>query len=168
MRQKFRPPTKDQVVQVRYQHYQSEEDHPAANKVVVTVSVPALQATKAIKSDDAARKFRLLAGPRWNSRDDTVKISCEQYTYQQFNEHWCSETLDKLIHEANVRHLVLCSNDTHTRLLQTMKESFDLLQPDKRPTMRRLVKSGKANETTIKDFPKEWLPPIAQTRKLIS
>jgi small subunit ribosomal protein S35 len=74
-------------------------------------------------SDAARKKLLLLAGVRWDSmgeevgyQDDMknfekvaiekgvgqIKINCERYPEERMNLKWCSDTIDKLIEEANV------------------------------------------------------------------
>lgn len=123
-RKPFTPPTSKQVIQVRHQHYQGE-DHPAARKVVLTVPVASLP----LKNAAAVHKLQLLAGARWEpplpealraksfkgkerslqpeGQEDrgTLKIACELFPASRMNEKWCSDTLDKLLSEANVHSL---------------------------------------------------------------
>lgn len=92
-------------------HYQGE-NHPAALKRVIVASVDQLP----LKDDKALHKFILLAGPRWTPNPPTdagvpwheewtsgyIKISCEDFPKPSMNLKWASDTLDKLIEEANV------------------------------------------------------------------
>lgn len=130
-RKKFVPPSKDQVVAVRHQHYQGE-DHPSSRRISIRVPVSALP----LKSPEALHKFKLLAGARWHPPlPDTLKhprdkvgwkvaegdkdeglfeLSCDVFPYDRMNEKWCSDTLDKLLKEANVRRQSLLSRFSHT------------------------------------------------------
>lgn len=70
-----------------------------------------------LKDEAAIHKFKLLAGPRWTpeppkdagvSRVDEwgngyIKISMEDFPEAEKNLKWASDTLDKLVAEANVR-----------------------------------------------------------------
>lgn len=92
------------------------EDHPATSKRVVVVAVDELPLT----DKDSVHKFKILAGPRWSLKPPTnsgvgdltpwgngfVKISCEDFLYPAQNLKWISDTLDRLIREANVRLLL--------------------------------------------------------------
>jgi len=74
-----------------------------------------------LKDDAAIHKFILLAGPRWSPvphadagvssldiwGNGYVKISCEDFPKASQNLKWASDTLDKMIEEANVRHISL-------------------------------------------------------------
>lgn len=110
-RKPFVPPTDDQPLIVRSMHYQGEP-HPAAVKRAIVVPVDKLP----LKNETALHKVILLAGPRWSPvppadsgvsrRDDYgngyIKISCEDFPRASQNLKWVSDTLDKLIEEANV------------------------------------------------------------------
>lgn len=156
MRQKFRAPGVKDVVRVRHQHYQGEE-HPATRKVDVVVSVEALERTKALRSPQAAHKFRLLAGPRWNSESDEVKIACEDFPHADLNENWCSDTLDRLVNEANVRRSCRVCPNGLTQWEKDAKDTFEDVPLDRRPTESRLRKTKKDKRVTLADYPKEWL-----------
>ncbi|KDE04259.1 hypothetical protein MVLG_05287 [Microbotryum lychnidis-dioicae p1A1 Lamole] len=137
-RQKYKKPSSEQIVRVRHQHYQGEP-HPAARKVTVSVNCDDLAST--LGSEQAQHKFKLLAGPRWDATNDEVKMSCELFPTPEMNERWCSETLDKMIAEA-----------------KDLSDPMSDIPLDPRPTLSRLVKSGKHKIVTLSDFPKEWLP----------
>ena len=110
-RKPFQPQKSDALI-VRSLDY-GGEDHPAIKKRVVVVAVDSLP----LKDQDAIHKFKLLAGPRWTLRppadagvsgianwgDGFVKISCEDFPQPAQNLKWISDTLDKMIEEANVR-----------------------------------------------------------------
>jgi small subunit ribosomal protein S35 len=76
----------------------------------------------------ARKKLLLLAGVRWDPMGEEVKyqderrtlekvaiekgvgqikISCERYPEERMNLKWCSDTIDKLIEEANVSQKLL-------------------------------------------------------------
>lgn len=88
------------------------EKHPATAKRVIVVSVDELP----LQSANAIHKIKLLAGPRWtpNPPADSgvsgldiwdngyIKISCEDFPRPAMNLKWASDTLDRLITEANV------------------------------------------------------------------
>lgn len=109
-RQRFLKPLPTQMIRVRHQHYQGEA-HPAARKVVISFSVDSLP----LSSEAAKHKFKLLAGPRWDSEKGEVKIGCELFPLDTMNEKWCSDTLDKMMAEAEVR-LISLSLLLSTRL----------------------------------------------------
>ncbi|KAI5475401.1 hypothetical protein MNV49_001469 [Pseudohyphozyma bogoriensis] len=135
-RKPFVPPTARECIKVRRQHYQGEA-HPADRKASIQFSVSSLP----LKTDAARHKFKLLAGPRWNSVTDEVKISCELFPNPNMNEKWCSDVLDKMIKEA-----------------ENTKDTMADIPLDERPTLARLKKHKQAKMVTIADFPKEWLP----------
>lgn len=97
LRQKFVKPTASQILLVRTQHYQGEE-HPAARKAVLSFSAADIP----LASPAEHHKFRLIAGSRWDSDADTIKISCELFPTVKMNEKWCSDVLDKMVSEARV------------------------------------------------------------------
>ena len=92
-------------------HYQGES-HPAAFKRIIVVPVDQLP----LSGEQAIHKIKLLAGPRWTpnppidagvGRDEEwkngfIKISCEAFPKASMNLKWASDTLDKLVDEANV------------------------------------------------------------------
>ncbi|BGP13928.1 hypothetical protein JCM10213_002572 [Rhodosporidiobolus nylandii] len=145
-RQLFTPPSSAAFVQVRHQHYQGEE-HPADRKVTVRVPVSALP----LKTPEQRHKFKLLAGARWTPPLDgegegSVKIACELFPSERMNEKWCSDTLEKMIAEA-----------------QNSKDSMTDIPLDPRPARSRLQKSRKLKRSVgLRDFPQEWLPARAQ------
>lgn len=70
-----------------------------------------------LKDEAAIHKFKLLAGPRWTPEppkdagvsrveewgNGYIKISMEDFPEAEKNLKWASDTLDKLVAEANVR-----------------------------------------------------------------
>ena len=111
-RKPFVPPTAANPLVVRSMSY-GGEDHPVSRKRTVVVPVAQLP----LKDKDAIHTFKLLAGPRWTPeppRDAGVgpeetsgehgyfKISCEDYPKGPMNLKWISDTLHRLIMEANV------------------------------------------------------------------
>ncbi|KAF8168202.1 mitochondrial ribosomal subunit protein-domain-containing protein [Crassisporium funariophilum] len=159
-RKPFIPPTSSTPVILRSMHYQGE-GHPAVAKRVIVVPVDQLP----LNNETAIHKLKLLAGPRWTpnppadagvSRETEwgngyVKISCEDFPRPSMNLKWASDTLDKLIAEAN-----------------DSKDTFSDLPLDLRHVYAKALKAKKGdhlrnralNRPSVKDFPKEWLPPV--------
>ena len=134
------PPPARTVPRARHHQHQGE-DHPAARKVVLTVPVASLP----LKTPAAVHKLQLLAGARWEppvpealrlksfkgkerslapeGKEDqgTLKIACELFPASRMNEKWCSDTLDKLLAEANVSaataHFLPSRSRAHTTYL---------------------------------------------------
>lgn len=114
-RKPFIPPTSEAPVSVRSISYLTE-DHPASNKRVLTVPVAHLP----LKDEKAIHKLKLLAGARWSplppkdggfrlgeaDKHGYVKIACEDFPQPNMNLKWASDTLDRLVAEANVRGLL--------------------------------------------------------------
>jgi len=110
-RKPFVPPTSSTPVIVRSLEYAGEE-HPATVKRVIVVAVDKLP----LRDSDAIHKLKLLAGPRWTPsppldagvsgleiwENGFIKISCEDFPKPAMNLKWASDTLDRLIAEANV------------------------------------------------------------------
>ncbi|KAK0198202.1 mitochondrial ribosomal subunit protein-domain-containing protein [Armillaria mellea] len=139
------------------------EPHPATNKRVVVVAVDDLP----LKDEAAIHRIKLLAGPRWAPRPPSdggfsnldnwgngyIKISCENFPKPEMNLSWASDTLDRLIQEAN----------------RPGKNKLDDVPLDLRHIYARARKAKKGEHLrgriyarpTIHDFPKEWLPPTA-------
>ncbi|PPQ92690.1 hypothetical protein CVT25_013997 [Psilocybe cyanescens] len=157
-RKHFVPPSANKPLIVRSIHYQGEE-HPAALKRVIVAPVDALP----LKNEAALHKFILLAGPRWSPVPHTdagvsgnaiwgngyIKIACEDFPKASMNLKWASDTLGKLVAEAN-----------------NSAESFADIPIDVRHLLAKVRKSKKGDHrgnrpfsrTTIHDFPEEWLP----------
>lgn len=135
-RQKFKKPKADQFIQLRSQHYQGEP-HPASRKIVLVAPLSKLPLT----TPAALHKFKLIAGPRWDSWEDTIKISCELFPVGEMNEKWCSDTLDKIIAQA-----------------QDTTDSMADIPLDTRATESRHRKSRTKKIVTLAQFPTEWLP----------
>jgi small subunit ribosomal protein S35 len=111
-RKPFVPPTAATPLVVRSVAYAGEDKHPLAPKRVVTAAVARLP----LSGPTAIHKFKLLAGVRWSreppkdaglARDEPggehgyIKISCEDFGKPAMNLKWISDTLDRLIAEAN-------------------------------------------------------------------
>lgn len=90
----FTAPTRATPLRWRYTTYLGEL-HPAANKVVVEFSLQDLALEPAQK-----QTIRKLAGARWNSDTDIVKMSCESFQTQAQNKRYLGETIAALIKEA--------------------------------------------------------------------
>ncbi|KAJ3507285.1 hypothetical protein NLJ89_g6392 [Agrocybe chaxingu] len=157
-RKQFVPPPAEHSLIVRSVHYQGES-HPAALKRVIVVPVDKLP----LKTEAATHKLILLAGPRWTPNpsadagvsglDDWgngyVKISCEDFPEASMNLKWASDTLDKLVEEAN-----------------NERDDFSDVPIDLRHLYAKALKSKKGDHLrsrvfhrpSIADFPKEWLP----------
>ncbi|SJX65954.1 related to RSM24-mitochondrial ribosomal protein of the small subunit [Sporisorium reilianum f. sp. reilianum] len=148
-RQNYSPPKASQYLQFRFQHYQGE-NHPASRKVVLNVDVDALVKAGALKDAKSKHKLLLLAGSRFHPRgaapkrdQGEIKISCELFPNERQNMKWCSDTLDALVKEANVR-----------------TKEVDDLPLDSRSSLVRQDKKRhylRADRPTLRDFPKQWL-----------
>lgn len=75
------------------------ETHPAHHSLVLSSQISALP----LNSDTARHKFRVLAGPHWDAKDDSFKLSVNRFTTREENAKWASQTLDRLLSAANVR-----------------------------------------------------------------
>lgn len=126
-KKEYKPPLKESILRFRSHHYQGEP-HPSTRKSVVTLNVKDLYDSGRLHDTIAARrKLLLLAGVRWdpmgeeiyteNTEDlerqaleeglGRIRISCERYPEERMNLKWCSDTIDKLIEEANVSGLLV-------------------------------------------------------------
>lgn len=150
-RETYTPPKPSQVLQFRFQHYQGE-NHPASRKVVLSVDVDALSKAGVVKDAKSKHKLLLLAGSRFYAKGGKegleqgkgeIKISCELFPNERQNMKWCSDTLDALVKEANVR-----SAEVDALPLDPRAE---LIREDKKRHYLR------ADRPSLKNFPKEWL-----------
>ena len=104
IRRPYNPPPSSHFVELRTQHFLDNPTHPASRKAVLTVRINDLVDTQNILgSKQSLHKFKLLAGPRWDPDKDIVKISCQMFPTTNMNMKWCSDALDRLIKEAEVR-----------------------------------------------------------------
>lgn len=128
----FRPAPPSAILRFRFTHYQGEE-HPGARKVTATVAVKDLFSSGVFSTPLAKHKFLLLAGPRWGAPNSDVvarlndarekgakeldaafaaedlgmiKISSGDLAHEAQNVKWCSDKIDEMIAEANVRFLL--------------------------------------------------------------
>ncbi|SNX83665.1 related to RSM24 - mitochondrial ribosomal protein of the small subunit [Melanopsichium pennsylvanicum] len=148
-RQTYTPPKDKQYLKFRFQHFQGE-NHPASRKVVLSVNVDDLAKEGAVKDAKSKHKLLLLAGSRFHSKgrqEDAdkgeIKISCELFPNERQNMKWCSDTLDALVSEANVR-----------------TNEIDELPLDPRAGLTRADKKRhylRADRPSLRDFPKQWL-----------
>lgn len=195
LRKEYTPPDKENILRFRSHHYQGEA-HPSTRKSVVTVQVADLFNSGKLHSTAARKKLLLLAGVRWDAlgkeseyKDEQalevavleegigrIKISCERFPEERMNLKWCSDTIDKLIEEANVSSPavvpaldVLCS---HTRIslplshCQTQAEQVADVPLDLRALrIREAKRTGfdRRRAPSIRDFPQEWLPGHASS-----
>ena len=112
-RKLFVPPNSSNPLVVRSISYGGEE-HPATAKRTIVVPVAKLP----LKTEQAIHKFKVLAGVRWSpdvpkdagislteggSEHGFFKISVEDFPKAAMNLKWASDTLDRLLTEANVR-----------------------------------------------------------------
>lgn len=122
-RKAYQPPAQENILRFRSHHYQGES-HPSSRKSVVTVQISDLFKSGRLDSSSpfAKKKLLLLAGVRWDALGEEfnypdvesleraalekgigrIKMSCERFPEERMNLKWCSDTIDKLIEEANV------------------------------------------------------------------
>ncbi|KAJ8520107.1 hypothetical protein ONZ45_g3001 [Pleurotus djamor] len=158
-RKPFVPPTSKEPLVVRSIDYLGEA-HPATLKRVVVVAVDDLP----LHDPAAIHKFKLIAGPRWTPTPPAdagfsktrehgngfLKISCEDFPRPAMNLKWISDTLDRLILEANSK------NETFADVPLDLRHVYAKARKHKKGEHLR----GRVfNRPTIRDFPTEWLPP---------
>lgn len=157
------------------------EDHPVLRKRTIVTPVSRLP----LKNKAAIHKFKLVAGVRWTpdlpkdagfgpAEDEEdgehgyFKISCEDFPEPAMNLKWASDILDKLIAEANVSQLsILCYQELNYSV-QNAEDTFADVPLDPSHVIAKIRKAGKgdhvwkrgAKRPSIRDFPKEWLPPL--------
>ncbi|TCD63320.1 hypothetical protein EIP91_005666 [Steccherinum ochraceum] len=160
-RRPFIPPSSSSPLIVRSISYGGEE-HPADRKRVIVAPVSKLP----LADDEARKRFKLLSGVRWTPEPPKdggcgphesdewgfFKLSCESFPKPAMNLKWASDTLDRLVAEAN---------DTSKAQLLDMPYDDRHLEAK----LRKGKKGGHAKgrgytRPTLKDFPKEWLPDL--------
>lgn len=172
----FTPPSVEHSLVVRTIDYGGEE-HPATVKRTVVVAVARLPLT----SESAIHNCKLIAGTRWtpsppldagigpDERDEEhgyIKISCEDYPQPGMNLKWVSDTLDKIVLEANVQsfYLTLIQKSSDQFVFsQSLGDKFNNVPLDTRhlDARRRKAKTGEhrnGKRPTLNDFPPDWLP----------
>ncbi|GLB36063.1 putative mitochondrial ribosomal subunit protein [Lyophyllum shimeji] len=157
-RKPFTPPASATPMIVRSLDYAGEE-HPATAKRVIVAAVDELP----LRDAAAIHKFKLIAGPRWtlNPPADAgisgsqiwangfIKISCEDFPKPSMNLKWASDTLDRLIAEAND------TGDTFKNVPLDLRHMRSKVRKAKRGDHLR---GRMFNRPSILDFPREWLP----------
>lgn len=186
-RKDFEPPAKENILRFRSLNYQGEA-HPATRKSVVTVQVKDLfESGKLDSSPYARRKLLLLAGVRWDPMGEEVKyedlrllekeaiknglgmikISSERFPEERMNLKWCSDTIDKLIEEANVSKKIKIGGNERVAIsscLDTFKSEPEKMKDVpldfRHITVREAKRNGFARRKapSIQDFPETWLP----------
>ncbi|KAJ3734748.1 mitochondrial ribosomal subunit protein-domain-containing protein [Lentinula guzmanii] len=155
---------KDSPLIVRSLEY-GGEDHPATSKRVVVVAVDDLPMT----DKHSVHKIKLLAGPRWSLKPPAnsgvsdlkswgngfIKISCEDFLHPAQNLKWISDTLDRLIGEANNK------KDTFADVPQDVRHIYSVARKAK---LGEHLRGRVHARPTIRDFPQDWLPdkPISR------
>ncbi|TFY84011.1 hypothetical protein EWM64_g10 [Hericium alpestre] len=164
-RKPFIPPTSAEPIAVRSISYGGEE-HPATVKRAIVVPVSRLP----LKDKHAVYKFRLLAGVRWTpqppkdsgltsegGKDGYIKISCEDFPRPAMNLKWASDTLDKLIDEANN------GKDRFTDIPFDRRHLDAKARKAQKGKLVRDMAGGRgrySSPPSIRDFPKSWLPKV--------
>ncbi|OLL21927.1 37S ribosomal protein S24, mitochondrial [Neolecta irregularis DAH-3] len=90
----FTLPLHPQILQFRYTTYFGES-HPAASKVVLQLAIDDL-----VLSPKEKHKMALLAGPRFNPQNQTLKLSCQAFPTILQNKKYLTDLVNKLIAEA--------------------------------------------------------------------
>ncbi|KIJ68544.1 hypothetical protein HYDPIDRAFT_81794 [Hydnomerulius pinastri MD-312] len=159
-RKPFVPPTAETPLVIRSVDY-AGESHPVTTKRTIVVPVAQLP----LRSDMALHKAKLLAGVRWTpeppknagvpsdseqGRHGYIKIACEDFPRPAMNLKWISDTIDKLVAEANDE-----SSRYQDLPLDTRHIEAKIKKAKKGDHTR-----GRASQPSLKDFPKEWLPQV--------
>ena len=120
LREPYVPPPSSRPLVVRTIDYLGEK-HPVTAKRTAVVPGARLP----LHGPDAIHAFKLLAGSRWTPHPPSdagigpnegkashgyFKISCEDFPQPGMNLKWISDTIDKLIEEANVSTFVFPSH----------------------------------------------------------
>lgn len=171
----FNPPSLTRTpLRLKLNDVFGESAHPHVPKVTLTAKISALP----LKTPEAVHKFKVLAGPRWDSHLEEFTLSSDRFASKEENAKWCSDTLDRLLSEAHVCILVIFYA-IHLRrarlMLSSIQNTEDLMSDiplDPRPTLARLHRrrnklklrpttsrqSALLDPSNVAEFPKEWLP----------
>lgn len=174
MSEPFTPPPASHIATYKFTHFQGEP-HPASAKVVLTLDIGQLWASKTLSSPIALHKFLLIAGARWQPPSPawveqwnaaraepaklealvqsghlgTLKMASDTYPHESQNMKWCSDTLDAMIQAAQVRH----PTTPHSQTAPTMED----VPLDVRPYIKSPGRGPRHARATKDDFPAEWL-----------
>ncbi|KIL00247.1 hypothetical protein PAXRUDRAFT_821862 [Paxillus rubicundulus Ve08.2h10] len=158
-RKPFIPPTADTPLVIRSVDY-AGESHPLTAKRTVVVPVAQLP----LAGDMARHKLKLVAGARWTpeppknagvplDREEGmhgyIKIACEDFPRPAMNLKWISDTIDKLVAEAN---------DETSSCYQDLPLDTRHVEAKVKKAKKGDHARGKTSRPSLKDFPKEWLP----------
>lgn len=121
LRVPYQPPKGSDIIKLRTVYTLGQPDHPGSRKAVITLSIKDLvsKGDKLLQSKQSQHKFKLLAGQRWDPKDDSLKISCDDFPTFNMNAKWCSDVLDSLIAEARVGDLSFLVRTAPRRTLIT-------------------------------------------------
>lgn len=140
-RQEYVPPTKSQVLKVRYTKYLGES-HPAEKKVVIKAKFEEF-AREAGLNEIEQHKLKLLLAKRYNPITNEIHLSLERFKYPTQNLKSLLTILDSLIKEA--------------KTVRKGDEDYSTLPLDTRAYKRKL--EFKLKRDKINAFPKEWARP---------
>jgi small subunit ribosomal protein S35 len=136
-RRVFSAPAKN-AIKLKLTGYQGE-NHPGSSKAVLYFSPKTSLPHGHLPQ--VMHKFKVLAGPRYDSTTDTLTISCDTFASQEENAKWCSDTLDKLLSEA-----------------KDLSNPMSDIPVDPRPVQARQGRrTARLKRVTLADFPKQWL-----------
>ncbi|TFK41257.1 mitochondrial ribosomal subunit protein-domain-containing protein [Crucibulum laeve] len=158
-RKPFVLPTPSTPLIVRSIDY-AGEPHPASIKRIIVVPVDQLP----LKNASAVNAIKVLAGSRWTPNPPAdagisglstwgngyIKIACEDFPQPAMNLKWASDTLDRLITEANKSRRKLSDVPVDMRHVYAKAR-----KAKKGDHLRNRV----LNRPSVMDFPQEWLPP---------
>ncbi|KAG1749903.1 mitochondrial ribosomal subunit protein-domain-containing protein [Suillus paluster] len=151
-RKPFVPPTSDTPLVIRSVNFAGEQ-HPLTAKRSVVVPVAHLP----LRNEVAFQRAKLLAGVRFRySADENaakhgfIKISCEDFPRANMNLKWISDTIDKLVLEANAE-----GEAPYQRLPLDTRHLDAKVRKAKKGDH---VRGRGGSRPSLKDFPTEWLP----------
>lgn len=142
-RQPYKKP-KNQPITLKYISILGEENLPINQKVVLTVLSQNLGLT-----GKQLHKLRLLAGTRYDYRNDEIKMASERFPESLQNTRYLLDTLKKLIEEA-----------------KNGEDTFEDIPLDKRHIFAKERKrKNKRQQLRDLKFPEEWKRPEDAPRK---
>lgn len=130
-RSQYRAPKPTENLRFKHYSFPKEENHPASTKVVLAFTPESTNI-----APENLHKLKLLAGRRFDSEKNEIRISANQFGTQAQNKHYLAQIYSKLLAAASEG------------------EKFDDVALDQRHVVKRMKK-----QPTKVQWPEEWSRP---------